>query len=371
VVAIDPGFRPEGVVTASVSLPVARYPENADVIRFQERWLREIRRLPGVEHAGITPRIPFGGGYSDSVIIAEGYAMSPGESFISPSKIEATPGYFEAMGIPLLKGRRFEETDDGSAGNVVIVDERLSRKFWPDADPLGKRMYTADTAEDLLSPGPNVTWYRVVGVVGAIRERGLVGDEDRVGAYYFPFRQSPSRSLTAAMRSEREPESIVAEARAALLSIDPELPLFDVFTMEERLDQSLVARRTGILLSLCFGAVALFLAAVGIYGVLAYLVSQRTREIGIRMALGGTTHSAFRLVLREGVAIVGLGLGIGFGGAFLLRGALERQLYGVGATDPTVLTGVGAVLGGVALAASVIPALRAARVDPVRAIRGD
>ncbi|MGH9335024.1 MAG: FtsX-like permease family protein, partial [Vicinamibacteria bacterium] len=330
----------------------------------------EIRQLPGVEEAGITTTIPFGGGYSDSVIMAEGYVMAPGESLISPSNVEATPGYFEAMGIPLLQGRLFEESDDGTAGNVVIVDERLARKFWQD-DAVGKRMYSASTAEDLVGPGPNVTWYRVIGVVGGIRERGLVEGDDRIGAYYFPYRQSPSRFLTVAVRTERNPESLVAEAREIVQAIDPELPLFDVFTMEERVDQSLVARKTSILLSVCFGIVALFLAAVGVYGVLAYLVSQRTREIGIRMALGSTTRSAFQLVLREGVAIVGLGLALGFAGALLLGGVLEQQLYGVGASDPSVLAAVGAILGAAALAATVIPARRAARVNPVQAIRGD
>jgi ABC-type antimicrobial peptide transport system permease subunit len=154
-------------------------------------------------------------------------------------------------------------------------------------------------------------------------------------------------------------------------AVDPELPLFDMLTMQERVDRSLVARKTSILLSASFGAVALLLAAVGIYGVLAYLVSQRTREIGIRMALGGTTRAAFELVLREGAVIIGLGLALGFGGAFLLGGVLEQHLYGVGATDPAVLAAVSGLLAAVAVAASVIPARRAASIHPVQAIRGD
>ncbi len=371
VLAIDPGFRPESVVTASVTLPPGRYEKKQDFIAFHERALAGIRSLPGVERAGATTVIPFGGSYNDSVIMAEGYQMAPGESLISPSKTDVTPGYFETMGIPLLSGRFFEESDDGTAGNVILVDERLAKKFWPDSDPVGKRMYEAASAEDLVSPGENVTWHRVIGVVGSIRQRGLVGTDDRIGAYYFPYRQTPWRYMTFVIRTERAPESVISEVREVVRTVDPELPLYDLLTMEERVDQSLVARRTSILLSASFGVVALFLAAVGIYGVLAYLVTQRTREIGIRMALGGTTRSAFELVLREGAIIIGLGLALGFGGALLLGGVLEQQLYGVKATDPSVLAAVSGLLAAVALLASVVPAARAASIHPVQAIRGD
>jgi predicted permease len=371
VIAVDPGFRPEFVVTASVSLPPGRYAEEKDMIAFHERALAGIRSIAGVERAGATTVIPFGGRYNDSVIMAEGYQMAPGESLISPAKTDVTPGYFETMGIPLLSGRLFDEGDDGTAGNVVLVDERLAKKFWPDSDPVGKRMYEAASAEDLVSPSENVTWHRVVGVVGSIRQRGLVDTDDRIGAYYFPYRQTPWRYMTFAVRTERAPESVTAEMREVIRALDPELPLYDLLTMVERVDQSLVARKTSILLSASFGAVALFLAAVGIYGVLAYLVSQRTREIGIRMALGGTTRSAFELVLREGAVIIALGLALGFGGALLLGGVLEQHLYGVTATDPSVLAAVSGILAAVALLASVVPAARAASIHPVQAIRGD
>jgi putative ABC transport system permease protein len=359
------------VLTASVSLPPTRYAEESDMLAFHERALAGVRSIAGVERAGATSVIPFGGSYNDSVIMAEGYPMAPGESVISPARTEVTPGYFETMGIPLLNGRLFDESDDGTAGNVVLVDERLAKKFWPDSDAVGKRMYEAASAEDFVSPSGNVTWHRVVGVVGSIRQRGLVEADDRIGAYYFPYRQAPWRFLTFAIRTERSEESVVAEVREVIRTIDLELPLYDVLTMEERVDQSLMTRKASILLSASFGIVALFLAAVGIYGVLSYLVSQRTREIGIRMALGGTTRSAFELVLREGAVIVGLGLALGFGGALLLGGVLEQHLYGVGATEPSVLAAVSGLLAAVALVASVVPALRAASIHPVQAIRGE
>jgi predicted permease len=275
------------------------------------------------------------------------------------------------MGIRLIRGRLFEESDDGTAGNVVLVDERLAEKFWPGKDPVGKRMYEADSAEDLIQPTANAKWHQVIGVVGSIRQRGLVEAEDRIGAYYFPYRQAPWRYLTFTVRTERPKESVAAEIREVIRAIDPELPLYDVLTMEERVDQSLTTRKTSMLLSAGFGIVALALAALGIYGVLAYLVSQRTREIGIRMALGGTTRSAARLVLREGAVLVGLGLGLGFAGAFFLGGIFQQQLYGVEPTEPSVLAGVAFILGTVALAASVVPALRAASIHPVQAMRGD
>lgn len=381
--AIDPGFRPAGVLTASVSLPGTRYARGrvnaSDELdtraAFAARALDAARTLPGVEAAGLISDVPFGGSYSDSVIVAEGYPMQPGESLISPSRVSVSPGYFEAMGIPLLEGRTFDERDDERGVSVVIVDERLAQKFWPSGDPLGKRMYTPSSAEDLVSPGPDAIWYTVVGVVGTIRERGLAEGEERIGMYYFPFAQEPTRYFTFVLRRGSSatalvrPESVVSGLRTAVAAIDPELPLFDVHTMEERINDSLLTRRTSLLLSSSFGVIALFLAALGIYGVLAYLVSQRTREIGIRMALGGTTRSTFELVLREGAVIVALGLGLGLLGVFALGRVLEGQLYGVSAADPTVAVVVGLGLAVVALGASVIPARRASRIDPLIALR--
>jgi predicted permease len=371
VVAIDPGFRPQSVWTGSVSLPPGRYDEESQMVAFQERALAGIRSMGGVVSAGAASVIPFGGSYNDSVIQAEGYQMAAGESVISPARTEVTPGYFEAMGIPLLSGRLFDENDDGTAGKVMVVDRKLAERFWPDSDPIGKRVYEPGGPEDLLRPSEKVTWFRVVGVVGEIRQRGLVVADDRIGAYYLPFRQEPWRYLTFAIRTDRAADSIAAEVREVLRAIDPELPLFDALTMEERVDRSLIARRTSILLSGGFGIVALFLAAVGIYGILAYLVSQRTREIGIRMALGGTTRSAFELVLREGAVIVGVGLSLGLVGALLLGRLLQDQLYGVRAAEPSILAGVCGLLALVALLASAVPAFRAASIQPVEAIRGD
>jgi predicted lysophospholipase L1 biosynthesis ABC-type transport system permease subunit len=223
-----------------------------------------------------------------------------------------------------------------------------------------------------MEPPPRDQWMRVVGVVENVRLDGLVdGPAFRtVGVYYMPFAQSRAGAMTLAIRTAQEPTSVTGAVRAQIAAIDPELPFYGVRTMDERVDLSLVDRRTPMLLALSFASVALFLAAIGIYGVLAYQVTQRSREIGIRMALGAATSSIFGMVLREGAMIVVFGTAIGLAGAFLLRQTLQSQLYEIGAMDPTVISGVGALLIVVALAAIVLPARRAARVDPVHALMG-
>ena len=197
---------------------------------------------------------------------------------------------------------------------------------------------------------------------------GLVTTEGRSGAYYFPLAQDPSRHMDIAIRTAGEPTALAAAARGALAAIDPELPLFGIMTMEERMSETLVDRRTPMVLALGFATVALFLAAIGIYGVLAFQVSQRTREIGIRMALGSDAAGIFRLVIKEGLGLLMVGLAVGLAGAFAIRRAMETQLYGTSGMDPIVVLVVGSVLGVVALAACTVPARRAARIDPTVAL---
>lgn len=368
VLAVDPGFDPRGVMTASAAMPGSRYPDDGARTAFVDRALGELRALPGVRAAGVTSSIPFGGNYSDSVILAEGYTMRPGESLISPSRLVVSPGYFEAMGIRIVGGRDFDGRDAAAAARVAIVDEQLAKRFWGDRDPLGRRLFLPDSAQDLVSPGPNVTWLTVVGVVETITLQDLVGRETRVGAYYFPFAQSAVSNITFAIKTGARPESIVAAARARINAIDPDMPVYSTQTMEERMTRSLTARRTPLALALGFGAVALLLSAIGIYGVLSYLVAQRTKEIGIRMALGGTARHILGLVMREGLTMVAIGFAAGVAGAFALRRVLESQLYGVHATEPAIHAAAVGVLGLVALIACLLPAWRAARVKPAIAL---
>ena len=368
VAAVDPGFVSDRVLTASVMLPRNRYDDDAKRRTFTDEALRRVRALPGVSAAGATDTIPFGGYNSDSVIIAEGYQMKPGESIISPSQVTVSPGYFEATGVRLAKGRFFQDSDAGGQRPVVIVDEKLARRFWPDQDPIGRRMFLPTDIDHLLAVTDKTVFLDVVGVIKDVKLRDIAEGEKGVGAYYFPMSQNTSSSLTFAVKTSGAPETVTGGLRSTMAALDPELPLFDVRTLAQRTETALVARRSSAMLSLSFGLVALLLSAVGVYGVLAYLVNQRTREIGIRMALGSSPLGIFDLVLREGLLLMGLGFALGGIGTALLKRSLESQLFDVRVTDPLVLTTAAAVLGTVALVACALPARRAAAIDPAIAL---
>ena len=361
----DPGYRTQNVMTASINAPSSRYPKDPDVRNLVARIMVAIRGIPGVESAGATSIIPLGGNHSDSVIFAEGYAMKPGESIISPVQVTVTPGYFETMGIGLVRGRFFEERDNERAQRAIIVDEALARKFWPGADPIGRRMYQPQDVNDFMKTDEHTRWLYVLGVVRSLKQEALDAKGLDVGTYYFPHAQSPDNFMTFAVRAAGEGEGVMRAVRSAIISADPELAMFDVKSMEERTRLSLASRRAAMSLASAFGALALFLAAIGIYGVLAYLVTQRRREIGIRLALGSTAGGVMRLILREAVVLLGVGLGLGLGASVALRRAVANELYGVRPLDPTVMAGVVAVLASAAMLAAIGPARRAIRVDPV------
>ena len=368
VLAVDPGFDPANVVTARVAPPASRYRDEAAVRALAERFVTAVRSIPGVEHVGISSSIPFGGDYSDSVILAEGYRMAPGESLISPYRVFATPGYFEALDIPVKRGRTFNDSDTATSPGVVIIDERLAHRFWPGADPVGRRMYQPENPNDLVTPDKNTRYLTVVGVVGETRMAGLATTEDRVGAYYLPFTQFGRRALTLTVRTTGDPLAVAPSIRQQLRALDPELPLYSVRTMADRMSESLADRRTPMVVAIVFAVVALFLAAIGLYGVLAYQVSQRTREIGIRLALGSDSRRVFGLIVKEGMGLLAGGFVAGLGGAFVIRRTMAAQLYGVGPMDPVVLGSVAAVLALVTFVACTLPARRAARIDPIVAL---
>jgi predicted permease len=366
---VDPGFTAAHVLSGSVNPPSTRYKDDPSLVAFTNRALERVRAVPGVQAAGVTSILPFSGDSSSSVIIAEGYTMAPGESVISPNQLRVSPGYFEALGARPKRGRFFTEADRAGAPRVVIVDERLAQKFWPTSDPIGRRMYLPQRPEDVVSPGPSAVWLQVVGVVGTIKLNGLVdGEQGRLGAYYFPYAQDPSRSIGFAIQTTQDPTKVTSAVRHALASLDPELSFHDVVAMPDRVERSLGSRRTPMLLSLAFGAVALLLASIGIYGVLTYQVSLRTREIGIRMTLGSDPAGILGLVVREGAILVVLGLLLGLAGTFALRRVIASQLYGVGALDAWVMLTVSALLMLTALLACLAPARRAAKVNPVVAL---
>ena len=365
VLGVKPGFDASHVMTGVVSPPATRYKDDAQLIAFWNQLMDRVRALPGVQSAGITGNIPLGGNFNDSVILAEGYAMAPGESLISPFNSSISPGYFESMSIPLKRGRFFTASDDERAPSVLVIDERLAQRFWKGQDPVGRRMWKPDSPDELSKgPGPKSRFFTVVGVVGNIKTTGLT-EKEPVGTYYFPFAQNVGRGMTLVARTAGEPSSIVGSIRQVVTSMDPELPFFAVKPMQQRVDESLVSRRTPMMLASLFGGIALFLAAVGIYGVLAFQVAQRRKEIGIRLALGSDGRRIFGLIVTEGLWLLAIGIGIGLGGAFAIRRAMETQLYGVQPMDPLVLSAVTGTLGLVAFLACAVPARRAARIDPL------
>jgi len=365
--SVDPGFDPNGVFTAYVSLPQSRYSDGAARRQFTDELLREVRAIPGVQQASITSQLPFSGNNSSSVILPEGYMPQKGESILSPYQSWVGPHYFETMGIQLVQGRDFRESDGPDQPNAIILDQWLANRYFPRSSPLGKRMLwgTVPGADSISDDN----YYTVIGVVKTVKQNDLTTpDAEHVGAYYFTYRQRPQGFMTLVARTALDPATLTAPIRAVLNRMDPELPLFGVETLQHRMDESLLVRKAPMMLLMVFAAVALFLAVIGIYGALAYSVTQRTREMGIRMAMGSAPGDIFRIVVAQGLRITAIGLVVGLAAALGLVRLIRSLLFGVQPTDPVVLALVVIVLAGVALVACVIPARRATRVDPVSAL---
>jgi predicted permease len=369
VLAVDLGFRPEPVLTGSINLPNSRYPGRPEMLAVTDRVLTQLKALPGVTAVGLTTSIPLGGTYSDAVIVPEGYQSSTGESLISPSQVIVSEGYFEAIGATLLAGRFIDARDSEMAPRAIVIDDALARKFWPNADPIGRRMYYPSSVD--LAPPPEKEWLTVVGVVKGIRlqaidDRALTG---LFGAYFLPYRQFPSRTMTLAVKTSRDAANATRTVRDVITRVDSELVFYDVQTMERIVDRALVGRRTPMILAVAFAAVALALAAIGIYGVISYSVTQRSREIGLRLALGAQPTDVLRRVIGEGMRLVIVGLVLGLLASFSLAQLVSNLLYEVTPTDPTTVAGACVLALLISFIASFIPARRAARVDPLVALR--
>jgi predicted permease len=334
--------------------------------RFTEEVLARLRTLPSVVTAGATDTIPLGSNHTNSVILPEGYEAKAGESIVSPTRVAASSGYLQAMRARLTAGRLFDDRDIEAAPGVAIVDQTLAARFWPGTSAIGKRLYRPDDLDNPVRITATTRMFTVVGVIAPMKLESLETLADTrggAGAYYFPLAQQPERTLTFAVRTDGDPAMMSHAVRAAIQSVDPELPVFDLQLMDRWMAKSLASRRAAMLLSLIFGAVALFLAAIGIYGVLAYVVAQRRKEIGIRLALGASTRAVFALVMREGLAVSAVGVVLGVLGVAALQRALASQLFGVAVTDPVVIVGVSGLLTSVAAAACAVPAWRASRID--------
>jgi predicted permease len=357
--AVDAGFTADRVLTATIFPPPSRYPDQAAVATLSNRILEGIRALPGVQSAGVTSNIALSGRTSPQAVVPADRQPQPGEAVALPSVIVASSGYFQAMSTPLLRGRYFNDGDREGTERVAIVDERLATRFWPNENPIGKRIQRGSPEE-----------YAVVGVVREVRFENLTGQSDAIGAAYFPHAQAPpaGRLRWIAVKSAAESSELTRAVRSVLVDIDPALPLSDVQTMTQRTERSVVAQRLAMGLATMYGVAALFLSVLGLYGVLAYVVARKTREIGIRMALGSTPRGIFRIFFGEGMVLVSVGLMLGLVAAFGLGRALEGQLFGVRSTDPVLLGTVALLTGVVALLACISPAVRASRVDPLRVL---
>jgi putative ABC transport system permease protein len=355
---IDPGFDPRGVMTATLALPDAAYKEPEKRIAFYEALSARLAAIPGVSAAGMVLPLPFGGSMSSGSFQVEGRQAAPGDPGPHGHSRYATPGYFETMKIPLKSGRYFTVHDRRGGEPVYIVDENLARQYWPGENPVGKRMRR----------GSATPWATIVGVVGNVKHSDLAGDTDK-GTYYAAMLQNPAPMASVVAKTGGDPGRLAAGIRDAVSAVDPKQPVHGLKSMEALLWNSLAPRRFVVRLMGFFAAAALFLAALGLYGVIGYSVARRTREIGIRMALGAESRSVLALVLGQGLRLAGAGVALGLAGALAGVRLLGSQLFHAGPFDPVTFFAMAAVLMAAALLASWIPARRATRVDPLEALR--
>jgi putative ABC transport system permease protein len=370
--SVDPGFRPEGVLTMQIALPPAKYERDSRWQGFYRDLLDRVEALAGVEATGMSTLLPLAGPSNESIVLAEGEPLPKSLGDVRSVLWEVvSPDYFRAMGIELMQGRGFTDRDTSNAPLVAVIDETMARTLWPDEDPIGKRLAFEFERHDLRDPGP--IYREVVGVVRHVRHYRL--DEDSRVEAYAPYTQViPQNSdvmleMSLAARTTGDPLDLVGPIRGEILAIDPDQPVDSMRTMEAIVAThwarpQMVSRLLG-----AFAGIALLLSAIGLYGVIAYSVSQRTQEIGIRMALGAGRAQVLKMVMRQGLRLVLAGVLIGAASSLGLTRLLASMLYGVAPHDPAVFVGISLFLVGVALMATLLPAHRATRVDPMVALR--
>ncbi|MFY9611321.1 MAG: ABC transporter permease [Blastocatellia bacterium] len=358
---VDPGFNPDHLLTAEIVLPQNRYGTPARVGEFQQRLLQDVQSLPGVQSAAASMSLPPNLLQMRNPFVVEGQPPAPGQSQPVAEQLLISPEYFRTLGIRLSAGRPFTDGDNTSAPPVVIVNETMARSYFPNEDAVGRHIQTGDY-------NPAGRWVTIVGIVDDVKYSGL--REEPQATMYTPFLQNLWwRSLYLAVRTDGDPLSVVAATREAVWSIDRDLPVSQIKTMAQVMSESVAEPRTYTLLLGLFGGVAMLLAAIGIYGVISYAVTQRTREIGIRMALGAQTKDVVKLIVREGMTMALAGVAIGLAASFALTRVMASLLFGVGATDPLTFSVIALVLALIALLACYLPARRATKVDPMIALR--
>jgi putative ABC transport system permease protein len=354
---VDPGFVPEHATVLRLALPEKKYEKPEQQLAFTDALLARLRVSPGVKAAGLTHSLPL---ISDWVLSfkIEGRPEIPPADLPSTNYYSVTPDYFRAMGIRLIRGRLFNAQDDSHAPRVAIINQTLARQFFPNEDPLGKRI--------LVTNGPDV-WRQIVGIVADIKQYGV--DKETTSQTYEPYAQYPFRSLNIVLRTEGSPAALAGMLRPAVYATDKDQPVGSIQPLDEILGATMARQRFAMVLLVVFSVVALVIAAVGIYGVMAYSVVQRTGEFGIRMALGAQRSDVLRLVLSSAGKLVGLGLLIGFGATILTSRVMDSMLFQTSAHDPLTISLTILLLAAVALAACLLPARRATRVNPIEALR--
>jgi putative ABC transport system permease protein len=354
---VDPGFNPKDVVRADVVLPRTRYPERNQSEIFYKQLLDRVAVLPGVESAGAVSSMPLGGGGTDRDFGIEGRPPAePGKGLVAWFS-SVTPGYFRAMGIRLVRGREFTEADNAAATKTVLISEAMARRFFPDEEPVGKRLVFGG-GKDLRE---------IVGVIADVKFFGL--NTDARPTMYFPHAQSPARGMSLVVRTQDDLSTLASAIRGQVSALDRDLAVSNIMTMQTLVSQSLAEPRFTLLLLGAFAVVAILLSAIGVYGVVSYSVTQRSHEIGVRMALGAQVSDVLKLVVRDGMTLVLGGVGLGLIAAFALSRVMENLLFGVSARDVTTFAMTALLLAGVALGACFVPARRATKVDPMEALR--
>ena len=362
------GFDQHNLLTVGIKLSSSSYQNEADqtvntakMAAFYESLLQRIQSIPGAEATALGTNAPFNGNNYSTDFGVVGQPEPPLGEEPSAEYASVSPDYFRALKIQVVRGRTFDAEDTVGKTPVILIDEKLANRCFPGQDPIGQQL--ADSAHQA-----NSVKYTIVGLVRTVRHDDLAS-EPKLAELYFPISQKPELQMTILIRAKGDPQGLVSAVRETVQSVDPNLPVFNIRTLESQLSDELVTQRLSVVLVSLFSVLALLLAAVGLYGVLAYSIAQRTREIGIRIALGAESGSILSLVVRQGLIIVGIGLAVGILGSVILTRLIQSLLFGVSGTDPiAVLTAI-TVLGLAAFLACVLPALRAIRIDPMIALR--
>jgi putative ABC transport system permease protein len=357
----DLGFNPNNLLTLRVQLPGSKYREEKQLVDFFQQLLPKMETVPGVQAVGATSTIFLTDTPSSTNFSIEGRPVFTGAEAIEVPLDAVTANYFKVMGIPLMRGREFDDRDAIGSPLVVIINETFARRFFPDEDPIGKRFIYGQP------DGPNPPWMTIVGIVADARRTGF--DKEARPETFLPQNQQPDNALTIVARTDSNPASFANALRSQVWDIDKDQAVFDIKTMDDTLSEMTSQRRFNMLLLSLFAAVALILAGVGIYGVISYSVTQRTHEIGIRMALGAEENDVLRMIVGQAMRLAFIGVAIGLIVAFFLTRLMSSLLYGVSATDPATFALISLALAGVALGACFVPARRATKVDPMIALR--